>query len=72
MLPRLVTALASWSRAIDISEAGRSDVMAKHMEKSLGILGMAASACIKKTVQRADAQRAAFQPYQGRCGPVAF
>lgn len=33
---RLMKALASWSSAIDIHEAGRPEAMEKHIVKSLG------------------------------------
>lgn len=35
-VPRLVNALASWSQAVSIAEAGRRKAMAKHIEENLG------------------------------------
>lgn len=35
-MPRLLKALASWSCALDLQEAGGADAMAKHILQSLG------------------------------------
>ena len=36
-VPRLVNALASWSQAVSIAEAGRREAMAKHIEQNLDL-----------------------------------
>ena len=35
-VPRLVNALASWSQAVSIAEAGGGEAMAKHIKENLG------------------------------------